>query len=135
MRISSLFSQTLRQAPAEADVKSYQLLLRAGFIRQLASGIFSHLPLAQRTLHKIENIVREEMDLIGGQEISMPVVQPADIWKETGRWFQIGEEMARFRDRADRDMVLGMTHEEVVGDLVRREIRSYRQLPQLIYQL
>lgn len=135
MRVSALFSQTLRQAPAEADVRSYQLLLRAGFIRQLSTGIFSYLPLAQRAVTKIENIVREEMDAIGGQEITMPVVHPADLWKETGRWYQIGAEMARFKDRADRDMVLGMTHEEVVGDLVRREIRSYRQLPQLIYQL
>jgi prolyl-tRNA synthetase len=135
MRVSALFSQTLRQSPAEADVKSYQLLLRAGFIRQLSAGIFSLLPLAQRSIHKIENIVRQEMDGIGGQEITMPVVQPADVWKETGRWYQIGAEMARFKDRADRDMVLGMTHEEVVGDLVRREIRSYRQLPQLIYQI
>jgi len=135
MRISQLFSQTLRQAPAEADVRSYQLLLRAGYIRQLATGIFSYLPLAQRSLGKIMAIVRAEMDAIGGQEITMPVVHPADLWKETGRWYQIGAEMARFKDRADRDMVLGMTHEEVVGDLIRREIRSYRQLPQLIYQL
>ena len=135
MRSSQLFSQTLRQAPAEADVRSYQLLLRAGYIRQLSTGIFSYLPLAQRSLAKIMAIVRAEMDAIGGQEITMPVVHPADLWKETGRWYQIGAEMARFKDRADRDMVLGMTHEEVVGDLIRREIRSYRQLPQLIYQL
>jgi prolyl-tRNA synthetase len=135
MRSSQLFSQTLRQAPAEADVRSYQLLLRAGYIRQLSTGIFSYLPLAQRSLAKIMAIVRAEMDAIGGQEITMPVVHPADLWRETGRWYQIGAEMARFKDRADRDMVLGMTHEEVVGDLIRREIRSYRQLPQLIYQL
>lgn len=135
MRVSQLFSQTLRQSPVEADVQSHQYLLRAGFIRQLAAGIFSYLPLAQRALTKIEAIVREEMDAIGGQEITMPVVQPADLWKETGRWYRIGPEMARFQDRAERDMVLGMTHEEVVGDLVRREIRSYRQLPQLIYQI
>ncbi|MBN8595750.1 MAG: proline--tRNA ligase [Anaerolineae bacterium] len=135
MRVSQLFSQTLRQSPAEADVQSHQFLLRAGFIRQLAAGIFSYLPLAQRALTKIEAIVREEMDAIGGQEITMPVVHPADLWKETGRWYRIGPEMARFQDRAERDMVLGMTHEEVVGDLVRREIRSYRQLPQLIYQI
>jgi prolyl-tRNA synthetase len=135
MRVSQLFSQTLRQAPADADVQSHQYLVRAGFIRQLAAGIFSYLPLAQRALTKIEAIVREEMDAIGGQEITMPVVHPADLWKETGRWYRIGSEMARFQDRAERDMVLGMTHEEVVGDLVRREIRSYRQLPQLIYQI
>jgi prolyl-tRNA synthetase len=135
MRMSKLFTQTLRSAPAEADVASHQLLLRAGFIRQLASGIFSILPLARRSLRKIEDIVREEINAIGGQEITMPVVHPAELWRETGRWQAIGAELARFKDRADRDMVLGMTHEEVVGDLVRREIRSYRQLPQLIYQI
>ncbi len=135
MRLTTLFSQTLRQAPADADVRSHQLLLRAGYIRQVAAGIFAYLPLAQRALRKIEAIVREEMDAIGGQEITMPVVHPADIWKESGRWYQIGVEMGRFKDRADRDMVLGMTHEEIVADLVRREIRSYRQLPQLIYQI
>ena len=135
MRMSKLFTQTLRSAPAEADTASYQLLLRAGFIRQLATGIFSLLPLAQRSLRKIEDIVRAEIDAIGGQEITMPVVHPADLWRETGRWQAIGSELVRFKDRADRDMVLAMTHEEVVGDLVRREIRSYRQLPQLIYQL
>jgi len=135
MRMSNLFSQTLRQAPAEADVISYQLLVRAGFIRQLSSGIFSYLTLGVRAMRKIEAIIREEMDAIGGQEITMPVVHPAEIWKETGRWYQVGPEMARFKDRADRDMVLGMTHEEVVADLVRREINSYKQLPRLVYQI
>ncbi len=135
MRMSRLFSQTLREAPADAEVESHRLLLRAGFIRQLASGIFSYLPLARRALDKIEGIIRDEMEAIGGQEITMPVVHPADIWKETGRWFQIGSEMGRFRDKNEREMVLAMTHEEVVGDLVRREIRSYRQLPQLVYQV
>jgi prolyl-tRNA synthetase len=135
MRVSQLFSQTLRQAPADVEVRSHQYLLRAGFVRQLAAGIFSYLPLAQRSLNKIENIIREQMNAINGQEITMPVVQPADLWKETGRWFVIGPELARFKDRADRDMVLSMTHEEVAGDLIRREIRSYRQLPQLIYHI
>jgi prolyl-tRNA synthetase len=135
MRMSRLFSQTLREAPADTDVVSHQLLLRAGFVRPLAAGIFSSLPLAKRSLRKIEDIVREEMDAIGGQEITMPVVHPADIWQETGRWYQIGSEMGRFKDRAGRDMALGMTHEEVIGDLVRKEIRSYRQLPALLYQL
>ncbi|MCL4248844.1 MAG: proline--tRNA ligase [Anaerolineae bacterium] len=133
--MSNLFSQTLRQAPAEADVTSYQLLVRAGFIRQLSSGIFSYLTLGVRAMRKIEAIIREEMDAIGGQEITMPVVHPAELWKETGRWYQVGSEMARFKDRAERDMVLGMTHEEVVADLVRREINSYRQLPRLVYQI
>jgi prolyl-tRNA synthetase len=135
MRMSRLFSQTLREAPSEAEIPSHQLLLRAGFIRQLAAGIFSYLPLARRTLNKIENIMRAEMNAIGGQELTMPVVQPADIWKETKRWYQIDSEMGRFKDRNGRDMALAMTHEEAVGDLVRREIRSYRQLPALIYHL
>ena len=135
MRMSRLFSQTLREAPGDAEVASHRLLLRAGYIRQLASGIFSYLPLARRALDKIERIVRREMDAIGGQEMTMPVVHPADIWKETRRWYQTGTEMGRFLDKSGRDMVLAMTHEEVVGDLVRREIRSYRQLPQLIYHL
>ena len=124
MRMSKLFSQTLREAPTEAEIGSHQLLLRAGFIRQLAAGIFSYLPLARRTLTKIENIMRQEIEAIGGQEISMPVVQPADIWKETGRWYQIDAEMGRFKDRSGREMSLAMTHEEVVADLVRKEIHS-----------
>ncbi len=135
MRMTQLFSQTLREAPAEAEVASHQLLLRAGFIRQLAAGVFSYLPLAQRALTKIESILRQEMEAIGGQEISMPVIHPAEIWKETGRWYSIDAEMGRFKDRSGRDMVLAMTHEEVVADLVRREIRSYRQLPKLIYHI
>ena len=135
MRMSRLFSQTLREAPSEAETASYQLLLRAGFIRQLAAGVFSYLPLARLSLNKIEAIVRREMNAIGGQEVTMPVVHPADIWKETGRWYEIDAEMGRFKDRSGRDMVLAMTHEEVIGDLVRREIRSYRQLPQLLYHI
>ncbi|MGC9394779.1 MAG: proline--tRNA ligase [Anaerolineae bacterium] len=133
--MTQLFGQTLRDAPSEAQVVSHQLLLRAGFIRQLAAGIFTYLPLAQRSMTKIENIIREEMNAIGGQEITMPVVNPADVWKETGRWYQIGSEMGRFKDKSDRDMVLAMTHEEVVADLVRQEIRSYSQLPRLIYHI
>ena len=135
MRMSKLFSQTLRDAPSEAEVASHQLLLRAGYIRQLGTGIFSYLPLAHRSLTKIENILREEMDAINGQEITMPVIHPADVWKETGRWYQVGAEMGRFKDRADRDMALAMTHEEVVADLARKEIRSYKQLPQMIYHI
>ena len=135
MRMSRLFSQTLREAPSDAETASYQLLLRAGFIRQLAAGVFSYLPLARLALNKIEAIVRREMNAIGGQEITMPVVHPADIWKETGRWYEIDAEMGRFKDRTGRDMVLAMTHEEVIADIVRREIRSYRQLPQLVYHI
>ena len=135
MRMSRLFSQTLREVPNDAETASHQLLMRAGFIRPLASGIFSYLPLARRAMTRIENIMREEINAIGGQEVTMPVVQPADIWQETGRWYQIGSEMGRFKDKAGRDMVLAMTHEEVVAALVRDEIRSYRQLPALIYHI
>jgi prolyl-tRNA synthetase len=133
--MSQLFSQTLRDVPSEADVNSHQLLLRAGYIRQLAAGIFTYMPLARRTLNKIENIMRKEIEQIGGQEITMPVVHPAELWQETGRWYEIGDEMGRFVDRTGRHMVLGMTHEEVIADLVRKEIRSYRQLPSLIYHI
>ena len=135
MRVSKFFGETLREVPAEADTTSYQLLLRAGYIRQLAAGIFSYLPLAQRSLRKIEQILREEMDAIDGQEVCMPVVHPAELWQQTRRWYDIGVTMARFKDRRDRDMVLAMTHEEVVGELARSEIRSYRQLPQMIYHI
>ncbi|MBM3225256.1 MAG: proline--tRNA ligase, partial [Candidatus Tectomicrobia bacterium] len=133
--MSRLFSQTLRDVPTEAELPSHRLLLRAGLVRPLAAGIYSYLPLGRRALSKIEQMIREEMDAIGGQEITMPVVHPADIWQHTGRWYQVGAEMARFKDRAQRDMVLGMTHEEVIADLVRQEIRSYRQLPCLLYQI
>ena len=135
MRYSRLFSQTLREAPAESDVASHQLLVRAGFINQLGAGIFSYLPLAQRSLKKITQIMREEIDAIGGQEICMPVVQPAEVWKETGRYYQIGSEMGRFKDKNGHDMVLAMTHEEIVADLVRNVIQSYRQMPALVYHL
>ncbi|MCU0512582.1 MAG: proline--tRNA ligase [Anaerolineae bacterium] len=133
--MSQLFSQTLREAPAEAEVDSHRLLLRAGYVRPLGAGIFSYLPLARRSMTRIETIIREEMDRIGGQEITMPVVHPAALWQETGRWYAIGDELTRFQDRADRDMVLAMTHEEVVADLARKEINSYRQLPLLVYQI
>ena len=135
MRMSKLFSQTLRDAPAEAEIASHRLLLRAGYIRQLAAGVFSYLPLARKALNKIENILRSELNAIGGQEITMPVVHPAELWQETKRWYQIGDEMGRFQDRSGRDMVLAMTHEEVIGDLIRKEIHSYRQLPLLLYHI
>jgi len=135
MRMSKLFSQTLRNAPSDAEVVSNKLLLRAGFIRQLAAGIYSYLPLARRAMTKIENILRDEMNAIEGQEITMPVVHSADIWKETNRWYEVGSEMGRFFDKNGRDMVLAMTHEEVVTDLVRKEIQSYRQLPAMIYHI
>lgn len=135
MRMSRLFSTTLREDPSEAEIASHRLLLRAGFIQQLGAGIFSYLPLARRAMTRIENILREEINTIGGQELTMPIVHPADLWQETGRWHQIGDEMARFKDRTGHDMVLAMTHEEVVADLARHGIQSYRQLPQLIYQI
>ncbi len=135
MRMSHLFGRTLREAPADAEIPSHKLLVRAGFIRQLAAGIFTAMPLAKRSLTKIENIMREEMNAIGGQELSMPVVHPAEIWQETGRWYQIGSEMGRFKDKNNRDMVLAMTHEEVVAYLAKQEIHSYRQLPMLIYHI
>jgi prolyl-tRNA synthetase len=135
MKLSQLFGQTLRDAPTDADVESHKLLMRAGFIRPLGAGIFSYLHLAKRSMMKIEAILRDEMDKIGGQEISMPLVHPAEVWKETGRWYQIGSEMGRFKDKNEHDMALAMTHEEVVADLVRREIQSYKQLPRLVYHI
>ena len=135
MRMSQVFSRTLREAPSAADSKGYELLLRAGFIQQLGAGIFSLLPLGLLSIRKIEHIIRSEMNAIGGQELLMPVVNPADIWKETGRFYSIDKEMGRFQDRVGRDMVLAMTHEECVTDIARFEIDSYKRLPQLVYQL
>jgi prolyl-tRNA synthetase len=135
MRMSRLFGTTLREAPAGAESASHALLVRAGFVRQLGQGLFSALPLGRRSLGRIETMLREMMDAIGGQELAMPVVQPAEVWKATGRWSSIGVEMARFRDRRDHEMALAMTHEEVVVDLCRTEIRSWRQLPRLVYQI
>ncbi len=135
MRVSKLFFQTLREVPADADVVSHQLMLRAGMIHQIAAGIFDFLPLALRTKYKIENIFREEMDAIGGQEVTLPMVHPAELWQKSGRWYQIGSDMARFKDRNDRDMVLGMTHEEIMADLAKKYIKSYRQLPTMLYQI
>ena len=130
-----MFSRTLREAPTGADTKGYEYLLRAGYIRQMGAGIFSLLPLGFRATQKISTIIREEMNAIGAEEIQMPVVNTADIWKETGRYYSIDKEMSRFQDRAGRDMVLAMTHEEAVTDLARGEIDSYKRLPLLVYQL
>ena len=135
MRISHLFGRTLRDAPGDVELPSHRLLLRGGFIRPLGSGIFSLLPLGWRVTQHVERIIREEMNRIGGQEMLMPVVHPAEIWRETGRYDQIDDSLTRFKDRAGRDLVLAMTHEEVVTDLARSEISSYRQLPQIIYHL
>ena len=135
MRMSKLFFQTLREAPADADVRSHQLMLRAGLVRQVATGIFEYLPLGLRSKKKIEAIMRDEMDAIDGQEIVMPVVQPAALWKRTGRWFEIGDDLARLTDRGGRELVLGMTHEEVITELAAGVINSYRQLPVMLYQI
>ncbi|NIN69342.1 MAG: proline--tRNA ligase [Anaerolineae bacterium] len=135
MRLSKVFGNTLREVPAEAEMTSHQLLLRAGMIRQLAAGIYTYLPLGWRVLRKIENVMREEMNAIGGQEMRMPAVHPAELWQETGRYFEAGPVLVRFRDRNQRELVLGITHEEVITDLARREIDSYRQLPFMIYQI
>lgn len=135
MRMSRLLSQTLRESPSDAEITSHQLLVRAGYIRQLAAGIFTAMPLAKRSLTKIENIMRDEMNKIDGQEMSMPVVNPAEIWQATGRWEKVGPEMGRFKDRNGRDMVLAMTHEEAVVNIIKDEIQSYRQLPIMIYHI
>lgn len=134
MRMSNLFSRTLRETPADAEIPSHALLVRAGMIRPLAAGVYSYLPLGWRVIRHIEQIIREEMDAIGGQEMCMSVIHPAELWQETGRWYELGPELVRFQDRSGRDMVLGMTHEEIVTYLTRQEINSYRQLPAMIYQ-
>ncbi|HBH04365.1 MAG TPA: proline--tRNA ligase [Candidatus Rokubacteria bacterium] len=126
---------TLREDPADAEALSHRLMVRAGLVRQLAAGVYVYLPLGQRVLDKVNAIIREEMNAIGGQEITMPVIHPAEIWRESGRWDAIGGEMFRLKDRYGRDMCLGMTHEEVVAWLAAREIRSYRDLPQIWYQI
>jgi prolyl-tRNA synthetase len=135
MRMSMLFGRTLREAPSGVEVESHGLLLRAGFIRQLAAGIFSYLPLAKRSIGKIEDILRQEMDAAGGQELSMPVVQPADAWKRSGRYHTTGQELVKLRDRRNREMVLAMTHEEIVASLAASEVDSYQRLPRLVYQI
>src|SRR5881396_1572403 len=132
---SKLFIPTLRENPAEAEVASHQLLLRAGYIRQLAAGIYNYLFLAQRSLLKIQQIVREEMDAIGGQEMFLPALHPAELWQESGRWDVMGDNMFRLKDRWQRDLCLGMTHEEVMTSIARGELRSYKQLPQIWYQI
>lgn len=135
MKASQLFFPTLRELPSEAEVVSHQLLLRAGFIRKTASGIYSYLPLAMRVLQKIQRIVREEMDRAGGQEVGLPIVQPAELWQQSGRWAVYGDELFRLTDRHDRWYALSPTHEEVITTLVDENINSYRDLPLLLYQI
>jgi prolyl-tRNA synthetase len=133
MRLSQLFFTTLRDDPGDAEMASHRLLVRAGYVRQLGSGIYSLLPLGFRVTKRVEQVIREEIDRIGGQEMEMPVVHPADLWRQSGRYDSIGEELVRFKDRSGRDSVLAMTHEEVVADLTRDLVKSYRQLPMIVY--
>lgn len=135
MRASQLLIPTLKETPADADIVSHQLMLRAGMIRRLSSGLYTWLPLGLRTLRKVENIVREEMNRAGAQEVLMPAIQPAELWQESGRWDQYGNLLLRIRDRHERDFCYGPTHEEVITDLVRNEIRSYKQVPTNFYQI
>ena len=135
MRMSNLFFQTQREVPADAEVISHQLLLRAGLVHQIAAGLWDYLPLGMRVKQKIEQILREEMNALGAQEVVLPVVHPAELWQRSGRWYKIGSDMARFKDRADRDMVLAMTHEEIMAELAAQVVNSYRQLPFNLYQI
>jgi prolyl-tRNA synthetase len=130
-----MFIVTLKETPADAEAISHILMLRAGYIRQLAAGLYIYLPLGIRVIEKINKILREEMNAIGAQEITMPALHPSEVWQETGRWYEIGDEMFRLKDRGGRDMCLGMTHEEIIAWLASREIRSYRELPQIWYQI
>ncbi|MGH8620757.1 MAG: proline--tRNA ligase, partial [Burkholderiales bacterium] len=135
MRVSQFFLSTHRETPAEAEVASHRLMLRAGMIRQLARGIYTWMPLGLRVLRKVEAIVREEMNASGAIELTMPAVQPAELWQESGRWDEFGPELLRLKDRHQRDFCIGPTHEEVVSDIVRQEVKSYRQLPLNLYQI
>jgi len=133
--MSQLYMPTLKEAPSDAEIVSQELLIRGGFVRKVASGIYTYLPLGKRVLSKIERIVREEMDAIGAQEILMPILQPAELWRITGRWDDYGPEMMKLKDRHEREFTLGPTHEEVITDLVKNEVRSYKQLPLILYQI
>lgn len=135
MKFSQLFLPTLKETPQEAEIVSHKLLLRAGLVRKLASGLYSFLPLGYKIIQKIENIIRQEMNKKGGQEVLLPLLQPAELWKASGRWEEIGEELIRLSDRNKREFILSFTHEEVISDLVKKEIRSYRDLPLLLYQI
>src|SRR5271166_3270760 len=135
MRLSLYPLLTLKEVPADAEVISHQVMLRSGMIRRLAAGLYTWLPMGLRTLKKVERIIREEMDRAGAFELCMPTVQPAELWKESGRWTKYGPELLRFKDRHDREFAYGPTHEEVITDIARRELRSYKQLPVNFYQI
>src|SRR5687768_3266470 len=135
MRLASFFISTLKEAPAEAELISHKLMLRAGLIRRLGSGLYTWMPLGLKVLRKVESVVREEMDATGAMELLMPAIQPAELWRETGRWDVFGPQMLKIKDRHQRDFCFGPTHEEVITDIARREIKSYRQLPFTFYQI
>ncbi|MBP6491769.1 MAG: proline--tRNA ligase, partial [Clostridia bacterium] len=135
MRLSQMYIRTLREVPNEAEIPSHIWLLRAGMIRKLVSGVYGFMPLGFRAIRKIEEIIRQEMDAKGGQEIHMSALQPAELWQESGRWFAYGPEMWRLKDRNEREFCLGPTHEEIFTDIVRNEVNSYRQLPLNLYQI
>jgi len=135
MRATQFFLNTLKEAPADAEIVSHQLMLRAGMIKRLAGGIYTYMPVGLRSIRKVENIVREEMNRAGALELLMPAVQPAELWQESGRWEKYGPELLRLKDRHDREFVIGPTHEEVITDVVRKEVKSYRQLPLNLYQI
>src|SRR5437868_4978600 len=135
MRVSAFFLSTLKEAPSEAELISHKLMLRAGMIRRLGSGLYSWMPLGLRVLRRVENIVREEMNAAGAVELFMPAVQPAELWEETGRWAVFGPQMLKITDRHERSFCFGPTHEEVITDIARNELRSYRQLPVNFYQI
>ena len=129
MKASQFFISTLKEAPAEAEIISHQLMIRAGMIKRIGSGVYTLMPIGLRSVRKVEAIVREEMNRAGAIELLMPAVQPAELWQESGRWEQYGPELLRFKDRHQRDFVVGPTHEEVITDVARRELKSYKQLP------
>ena len=135
MRMTQRFGKNLREKPAEVEMPSHELLLRSAMIAKVAAGIYDYMPLGWRAYKKIMDIMRREMDAVDGQEINMPVVHPAEIWQESGRWQSVGPEMVRFKDRSGRDMVLAMTHEETVTDMIRKHVDSHKQLPFVLYHI
>ena len=135
MKASQSFLATLKEAPSDAEVVSHKLMVRAGLIRKLSAGIYNYLPLGLKSIRKVENIIREEMNRAGAIELLMPMIQPAELWQETGRWEKMGPELLRIKDRHDRDFLIQPTSEEVVTDLARNEIKSYKQLPVNFYQI
>lgn len=135
MRVSKALIPTVKETPGEAEIPSHKLMLRAGLMRKVASGIYEYLPLGVRSILKVSNIIREEMTRAGAQEVLLPIMTPAELWQETGRWQKYGKELMRLKDRHERDYALGPTHEEVITDLVRRELKSYKQLPLNLFQI